>query len=263
MRSRALDGCLRLQQDSACACLQQSRQQGRPIRTRSDAGAELCLCCAGVRHDWPAWLDPRLCCCAVQEYAIAKLDDTELKKAFIRVKKPKEQMTESDRSRSRERQRDRDRRARKSRSAPRPHGRAGSRGGSCVGGHGRLAAVLACGLGPGLSSRSHRFRFVRVAQTRAAFRARGGRAVTGVGVGSRGRNGEAGALTALSLSSHSLVSLSAPPPHSPLCGSRSRSRSRSASRSDRRRGRGGGEEEEDRGRGKDERDGRGRKDDDA
>jgi len=50
---------------------------------------------------------------ADQEYAIAKLDDTELKKAFIRVKKPKEQMTESDRSRSRERQRDRDRRARK------------------------------------------------------------------------------------------------------------------------------------------------------
>ena len=85
----------------------------------------------------------------MQEYAIAKLDDTELKKAFIRVKKPKEQMTESDRSRSRERQRDRDRRARKSRSAPRPHGRAGSRGGvrkkglSCVGGHERLAAVLA------------------------------------------------------------------------------------------------------------------------
>ncbi len=54
---------------------------------------------------------------AVQEYAIAKLDDTELKKAFIRVKKPKEQMTESDRSRSRERQRDRDRRSRKTRSA--------------------------------------------------------------------------------------------------------------------------------------------------
>jgi hypothetical protein len=56
-------------------------------------------------------------CGAAQEYAIAKLDDTELKKAFIRVKKPKEQMTESDRSRSRERER---RRGRKSRSAHPP-----------------------------------------------------------------------------------------------------------------------------------------------
>jgi hypothetical protein len=52
----------------------------------------------------------------VQEYAIAKLDDKELKKAYIRVKKPKEQMTESDRSRSRERERNR--RKSKSRSAP-------------------------------------------------------------------------------------------------------------------------------------------------